>query len=336
MPEERERSRQALKEAVQDAIKERLYWVAGLEQVPSGRLKSVGEQIFAQVYPKALPFPFDGFATASGGGAAEATQLTRSLIAHQVDGPWVQAQAKRLQNRVTSVLAHSWRALATSGKLTEPVNPQVKAAFDWLKQAHGDDPKRTLWVSYQALIAPPYGMNASSAAVLLGLLLGGTHPPRRIEHGGQMVAAADWVASAFPAQRGKHHLEASVLQKTTLRFLSEDSEGRWRALLDSWETEQQYQKLVDMAKQAAQMQKVEPLPEVLEGRLKYLQDKSEKAAIHLREFKAKLAEWEEGIERAQRQNKVGELLRISTLLFRQRQEVEDGTCWPEQFGIECE
>ena len=247
VPEERERSRQALKEAVQDAIKERLYWVAGLEQVPSGRLKSVGEQIFAQVYPKALPFPFDGFATASGGGAADATQLTRSLIAHQVDGPWVQAQAKRLQNRVTSVLAHSWRALATSGKLTEPVNPQVKAAFDWLKQAHGDDPKRTLWVSYQALIAPPYGMNASSAAVLLGLLLGGTHPPRRIEHGGQMVAAADWVASAFPAQRGKHHLEASVLQKTTLRFLSEDSEGRWRALLDSWETEQQYQKLVEMA-----------------------------------------------------------------------------------------
>jgi len=34
-----------------------------------------------------------------------------------------------------------------------------------------------------------------------------------------MAAAAEWVASAFPAQRGKHHLEASVLQETTLRFL---------------------------------------------------------------------------------------------------------------------
>ncbi|MEA1052177.1 hypothetical protein U5801_20540 [Lamprobacter modestohalophilus] len=336
VPEEQERSKRALKEAVEEGIKERLYWVAGISDVPTGRLARVGEQLFARVYPRALPFPFDGFTTSSGGGAADATQLARSLMMRQIDGNWVPAQPRRLQNRVAEVLVRSWRVLTSAGKLTEPQNPEVKLAFDWLKQVHSDDPGRSLWVSYQALMAPPYGLNASSAAVLLGLLIGGEHPPRRIEHGGQMVAAMDWVSSAFPAQRGKHFLDALILRKTTLRFLSEDSAGRWRALLERWETEERYQTLVELDREAQQLQKAEPVPEVLEGRLKYLQDKSEKAAIQLREFRAKLVEWEQGIERAERQNKVGELLRISTLLFRQRRQVEDGSCWPKPFGNDCE
>jgi len=335
VPEEQTRSRQALKAAVQEAIKQRLYWVAGLDEVPKGRLKQVGEQIFEQVYPQAPPFPFDGFATANGGGAADASQLMRSLITHQVDGSWVQAQPKRLQNRVGTLLARSWRALSPRGTLTAPTQPLLKAAFDELQRLHTETPTRTLWTSYQALVAPPYGMNASSAGVLLGLLLGVEHPPRRLEQAGEMLAAADWVTAAFPGQRNKHVLDAAVLGKTTLRFLSEDSEGRWRQLLDQWEIEQSYEALVALAKQAAQMQKVEPIPEVLEGRLKYLQDRSEKAEHQLRELKAELTRWGNDIEKAERQNNVGELLRVATRLFRQRQAVEDEGCWPQRVGDEC-
>jgi hypothetical protein len=336
VPEERARSQQALKSAVQAAIKQRLYWVAGLEALPQGRLKSVGQQVFEQIYPQALPFPVDGFATSSGGGAADVAQLTRSLVARQVDGPWVQAQPKRLQNRVSRLLAHSWRALAASGKLTQPTQSQVKAAFEWLEQVHGEDPTRTLWQSYQALIAPPYGMNASSAGVLLGLLVGAQHPPRRIERDGVMVAAADWVSAAFPAQRGRHFFDESVLRKTTLRFLSEDTEGRWRLLLDRWEAEANYQHLAALAQEAERMQKTDPIPEVLEGRLGYLRDKSAQAEKALRQVEAELTQWEHAIEKAQRQNNVGELLRVSALLLRQRQAVQDGSHWPQAIGDECD
>ncbi|AFL72856.1 hypothetical protein Thivi_0814 [Thiocystis violascens DSM 198] len=47
----------------------------------------------------------------------------------------------------------------------------------------------------------------------------------------------------------------------------------------------------------------------------------------MRQFRAQLDEWEKGIERAERQNNVGELLRLSTLLLRQKQEVGDGVRW---------
>lgn len=336
VPEERARSHQALKESVQGAIKERLYWVAGFADVPAGRLKNVGEAIFAKIYPQALPFPFDGFATAAGGGAPDCAQLTRSLIARQVDGPWVQAQPKRLQNRVQSILVRSWSALPPSGELTEPVEPTVKAVYRWLQQRHQDDPKRTLWTSYRALIAPPYGMNAASAGLLLGLLLGGAHPSRRIEQEGEMTASSDWVSAAFPVQRGRHFLEQEILKKSTLRFLSEDSEGRWRGLLNRWEAEENYQKKVALAQEAERMRKIDPLPEILEGNYKYLQNQSHQASIKLREVRSQLERWEQEIEKAERQNAVDQLLKLAPLLLQQRQEMLNGPCWPDVYVKDCE
>lgn len=325
IPEERERSRLALREAVQEAIRGRAFWIAGVPEIPSGRLKAVAEAIFTTVYPQALPFPFDGFATANGGGAADAAQLMRSLATGQVDGPWVMSQPKKLQNRVHAVLVNSWRALLNDGRLVAPTDPKVKAVYSWLQQSHQDHPGKTLWSSYQALIAPPYGMNASSAGLLLGLLIGGINPPRRIEQRSEMVASGDWVATAFPAQ--KHYLKREILESSTLRFLSEDAESRWRSLLDRWESEESYQKKVETLHEAERMRRADPLPENLEGRYGYLRDKASEAGKELLAVHARRGEWERGIEKADRRDDLGNLLKIGTALVRQREEMEDNPCW---------
>ncbi|WP_020160014.1 hypothetical protein [Methylobacter marinus] len=336
VPEEMERSRQALKEYSQESIKQRLFWIAGFQDIPAGRLKQVGNEIFSQVYPHALPFPFDGFATSAGGGAADCAQLTRSLISRHVDGHWVQAQPKRLQNRVNSLLFCSWKALLPSGKLTSPVEPKVKAVFDRLEQNHKDNPKRTLWDSFKELIAPPYGMNAASAELLLGLMLGGIAPPRRIERRGEMVSSGDWLSEAFPKQQGKHYLDKSLLQNSILKFLSEDSEGRWRNLLNRWETEPNYQLILELANEAAQTNKVAPIPEVLEGIYLHLKDRANQIALKIKEIQNELDECELKIEKAEKNNAVGELLRVGTQLIKTRQRMEDEDCWPRQFIESCD
>lgn len=330
LPEESTRSRQALKSTVEVLIKERLYWIAGFPTPPEGRLKAVGAAIFAQVYPAALPFPFDGFATTSGGGPADCAQLTRSLIARQVDGAWMQTQKKQLQNRADALLAQSWRALPASGQLTEPQTPQVRTVYQGLQQAHRDDPRRTLWTSYQALIAPPYGMNAASAQVLLGLLLGIANPPRRIEQDGEIVAASDWADAAFPNARS-YFLNQALLETSTVRFLAEDSEQRWRNLLDRWDAEQNYQRQVALAEEARQMNKADPLPEVLEGRYRYLCDQARAAATQLHEARRRLDDVERSIERAERQNDLWPLFKLTPRLAEQVRELHDSALWPEPY-----
>lgn len=336
VPEESGRSRLALKDCVQEAIKKRLFWIAGFQDIPAGRLKQVGNGVFSKVYPQVLPFPFDGFATSAGGGAADCAQLTRNLVAHQVDGTWLQAQPKRLQNRVSSLLVRSWKALHTSGKLTSPTEPGVKAVFILLEKSHQEDPKRTLWDSFRQLIAPPYGMNAASAGLLLGVVLGGISPPRRIEVKGEMIASSDWVNEAFPAQRGRHFLEKVLLQKCTLRFLSEDSEGRWRSLLNRWESAENYQGIIQIAQEAAQIRKVDPLPESLEGTYRYLKDHADQIAQLLKDTQDELNQWELSIERAERQSSVGELLKTGIRIIKKRKLMEEEGCWPEPFIRTCD
>lgn len=327
VPDERERSSGVLKEIVEETIRERIYWIAGLPVVPVGRLKKVGEEIFTYVYPLALPFPFDGFATAAGGGPADCAQLTRSLIAHQVEGSWVQAQPRRLQNRVHVSLVSSWMVLPPSGKLTEPAELKVRLAYQWLQKSHQDDPKRNLLQSYKALIAPPYGMNAASAGLLLGLMLGGNHPPRRIEREGVMAASGDWVNDAFPAKRGGHYLEQTILEQSTVRFLSDDAEGRWRDLLGRWEGEQNYQIIGTLADEADRMHRIDPRPEVLDGLYFHLRERSDQALQHLLSMHKKLEDCERGVEMAARKGNVGEFLRIGSMLVLQRQLMEADSCW---------
>ncbi|MFC1702457.1 hypothetical protein ACFL1J_06935, partial [Pseudomonadota bacterium] len=333
--DERERSRAALKTGVQQEIKERLYWIAGFPEAPSGRLRTVSFSIFEKVYPNATPFPFDGFGSAAGGGPADAVQLARGLIARQVSGPWVQSQPKRLQNRVDAVLVQSWKALLRSGKLVAPSNPGVKALYQWLEQAHREDPQRNLLVSYRDLIAPPNGLNASSAALLLGLLLGLDNPPRRIEQAGELLASSDWLQEAFPSQRGRHHLNEDVLAETCLRFLSLDSEDRWRELLSRWEAEENYEGLNTLSQEAENMRSVDPLPEALEGNYNYLWDRSSKALAELVRVEKKLDGWWRGIEKADQNSNVSHAIKIGDRVLRQIDEITESPKWPAKFVEEC-
>lgn len=328
VPEEKGRSERALKELVQDVIRQRLFWIAGFSSIPAGRLKHVGEAVFEAVYPQTVPFPFDGFGSSSGAGAADCAQLTRSLVSRQVNGAWIQAQPKKLQNRVTTLLNQGWGSLRTSGQLAEPSNPQVKVAYEHLVKLHQDNPSQTLLQSFQMLLAPPYGMNAASAGLLLGLFLGLETPPRRIEYNHQMMAAGDWLTDAFPAQKGKHFLDQTVLGKSAVRFLSADAAGRWRQLLNQWEAEQQYEAIIRLKYQVEKTRKIEPLPESMEGVYHVLLDRANKVLEQVHDAQKKLDQWERDIEHAERQSNVGHLLKVGSQLLRQQAVFMKEGCWP--------
>lgn len=336
VPSERSRSINALQESAQNALKERKFWISGFATPPEGRLKKVAEEVFLFVYPKVVPFPFDGFGTAAGGGALDCAQLTRSLITRQVDGDWVQAQPKRLQNRVGVSLVSSWKALPSNGVLTSPAGVKVKPAYEWLKKSHLDNPNKTLWASYKGLIAPPFGMNGASAGLLIGLFLGDGSPPRRIERNGLMVASGEWVNEAYPAQKGRHFLDKLILEKSTLRFLSEDSEGRWRNILKRWELEKNHQIICDISHEVERMQRIEPRSEKFDGLYLHLKERSEKSVFELVEFKGKLEGCETALERAASNGNVGEFLRIGTQLFHMKSKMDLDECWPDSCIQNCD
>ncbi|MCW8885042.1 MAG: hypothetical protein OQK12_07270, partial [Motiliproteus sp.] len=336
VPDEQSRSKKTLQEASQQAIKTRCYWISGFDTAPNGRLRVVGTSIFSSVYDRSLPFPFDGFASANGGGAKDAAQLARGLIARQVDGPWVQSQTKSIRNRVNAVLANGWGVLLPSGKLCEPQEPSVSAVYQGLLEAHQENPSQSLLVSYQELIKPPYGLNASSAGLMIGLLLALDSPPRRIEEKGSLVSSSEWLGRASPGKQGKHHLEQAVLSQTTIRFLSEDAETRWRGLLNRWEAEQHFDPKLTLADEAYQMLKEDPLPEAMEGNFKYLVDATDVIRNTLQETKDKLAKWEKRLEKALHNQSIEHAITLAGSLINKRSEMEQSGLWPDRYFEECD
>jgi hypothetical protein len=121
-----------------------------------------------------------------------------------------------------------------------------------------------------------------------------------------------------------------------LRFLAADSAQRWRELLNRWDAEESYQTKVTLADEARRMARIDPLPETLEGLYRYLCDQALEASAKLHEVRARLDDVERNIEKAERQDDVGRLLKLTPRLAEQRRELENTARWPERYRRDAE
>ena len=331
IPDELTQCQDSLKESSQNLLKEGLFGVAGFAQVPKARLRIVGTNIFQTIYSKAIPFPFDGFASSSGGGPLDVVTLIRALVTQQVNGQWAQAQPKRLQNRLNSVLIKSWKAFLPSGKLFCPSEKLVKELFTLLETEHRSNSSKTLFDSYEVLLKPPYGLNASSAGLMLSLLIGIDNPPRRIEFDHQMIASGEWIQKALSDQKGRHYLDEIILKKTTLKFLSEDSISRWKTLLSQWEEATEYSRISLFFREAEKMARIDPLPEVLEGNFKYLQDKTRDVEEKLANKTNRIESFERQIDTISKRNDIAEAISLAGKANYEIKKMKEEGVWPSDF-----
>ncbi len=336
LADEQESSRNALKRAVDDALRERRFQVAGLSEPPSGRLKQSADQIFAEIYPGALPFPFDGFATNNGGGAIDAVRLAKALMGTQVSLPWINMQPARLRNRADAVLMQSWQALRPdTGEPRMPRRPGMAALLNKLQQAHQDDPARTLLASYREVIAPPHGLNASSVAVLFGLLLA-LRDPQRVVVDGEQLVPAQWMERAFVARPGRHQLDEDALAAATLRFFDADAETRWRAFIERWSATEGLQEQVHLAKEAEQQRQREPVPPSLAVDYQRLSSEADHAARRLLEAQHAIRHWLDEIEQAVRRESVHYALKFGATALHKQAEMSESGIWPRNLLDDCE
>ncbi|WP_156404018.1 hypothetical protein [Massilia sp. Root1485] len=311
IPEERELAKQGLRAALRDAIKDRVSLVAGTE-VAAGRLNTEANAIFKQVYPQALPFPFDGLNTLNGNGNADVASLSRALFGREVSSSWLTVQPVKLQNRVRTVLGTSWGVLSRDAQAqVKPVpdNLQIRAVLQQLEDAHKSDPQRTLADDLAMLTKPPFGCSLASASLLLALFVGKPVPPRAIRYQQNGISLNEWLEAAY-GTNGKFLLD-SALHKTTILFLTEDALTRWQVFMNAWEAETTYEGNVKRWNEAERMRSHDPLPEQLEANFKFLRQNAEKDHEQLRHHTNVIDELERRLETALRNKNVREYVAVA-------------------------
>ena len=270
---------------------------AGFSELKAMRLTKAGQEIFSACYPSAIPFPFDGFATASGAGGQakkDNLELVRAIVKGEFNDEWIQSRPVRLRNRASQVLANAWRILDHSGNVSnKPSNPKVKVVLEQMDAWHKDYPKRTLEQTRQALFLPPFGLNVASAGLLLGLFLGRRLPRWRILLSGQTVDVSTWLSHALKAS----DFDAKVLAKTTLHVISEGAIERWHNLINQWQGVSSHQQRIELYRQAKLMGKEDPVPNELLYKFEKLVDEVQFSEREIAAYEQRLEEIQRELER---------------------------------------
>lgn len=282
--------------------------VAGIGEGTARRLTKAGQEIFAACYPSVIPFPFDGFATASGAGSQakkDVLELVRALAKGELNDEWIQSRPSRLRNRAAHVLANAWRILDQSGNVSSvPAHPQVEAVLEQMDAWHKDDPERSLEQTRQTLFSPPFGLNVASAGLLLGLFLGRRVPRWRISVAGQTYDVSSWLGHALKIS----DFDAKALAQSTVQAISEGALERWQSLIDRWQSVPRHRQRLEFYRQAKVMEKEDPVPDELIYKFEKLVDEARDAQTQLSAFEHRSEEIQRELERRlQKENSIGGL-----------------------------
>jgi hypothetical protein len=323
LPEEKERSSRVLREEIQVAVRQRLFAVAGMDEIAGQRLQLTAQWIFEQIYPQIFPFPFDGFQSKTGAGPKDCALVTKALIGRQVSGDWIATQPRQVQSRVTRLLVQVWKVMGREGKLLPRPGLEELAILLDLVESALKEKRATIYDVYLKLLEPPYGFNSSSAGLIIGLLLARETPPRALTYQNDNIAVQDWLALVYPGRTAKSFLDKNCLKSTRIVFLSEDSLQRWEKVLADLECEENLRKKVELFAAAESMKRTDQIPATLLGRFHFVAEKASEAKLLLAEHVKKVESIELALEKAVKKNDVNSLIHFGSDLKKHLKSMEE-------------
>jgi len=263
---------------------------ATAQEIPVSLLSATLTDLFKAVYPNYIPFPFDGFSTASGNAATDCALFTRELFLGHMDRDWIAARPAKQKNRAVEVLNNSWGALDSAGAIRLlPANQSVRRVIKILETQltlHSGPQSLNLGEALRMLCAPPYGCSIASAGLLLALFAGGRKGKLDLMRGGQSVSTETWLQSALP----RNYFEQSVLNDTFVVQVSGVTMDEWSRLLNAWEIEATHSGKIEYRQKADELVKRLPVPQSLYYQYENLCLRADQAQRHLNDYGRKLDE----------------------------------------------
>ena len=120
--------------------------------------------VFENVYPKAVPFDFDGFDSKQPAKARKAfCSITRLLLSGAISDDTVHSFPADVRNRLEATLftssAYSWKIINSNYQIIPPENKAVREVYNTIVDSVPENGEIALDELLNKLMAPPYGMN---------------------------------------------------------------------------------------------------------------------------------------------------------------------------------
>lgn len=307
----------------------RQYLTASGGMSGGGALSRVLSNLFADVYPARIPFPFDGFEKTKGLAAGDCETFTRQLFGGGLTRDWIAALPPRTKNRATNLFDITWQALGDTGQVRlKPGHPAVRRLFGWLdcwlEKGEADIPAYldpveqietgtvegtvdaggggllSLGRVLRIFCGPPFGLNLASAGLVLGLYYCRRQDSLQLLYKGEPCKIADWLHRAFAGR----FLDTAVLDESVFCRISRQDVSEWQKLLDEWESAAALDELLQMEKKAEALRQKAALPGELYYRLELLKKNNNEHRARLRDYESRLNNALERLEKGRQHQDV--------------------------------
>lgn len=237
VPAQQRGQEELLEQALGDAIRERniLAGVA-LDEAPR-RLRAFGDAVFEKLFPKIIPFPFDGFTTKGGvsQAAKDCAEFTRSLFLSPVFSyDDTQSMSVQKRNRAQTVLKDAWSVFSeTDGAVSvRRATASIKSLMEEWNKALFSDEGLSAPAALERACAAPYGANLFSAGLLLSVFFRAHRNAKDI----QALKAGDTVEIEALAPVIPDRTALDPKDFKDIRFVKAVSgdDSPWKAIVDDW------------------------------------------------------------------------------------------------------
>jgi len=304
-------------------LKDRYYITSFQQEKKSNRLKILATELFNDIYPSVLQFPFDGFSTSRGNAANTCFQLTNELFQGILDYNKVLALPIRDKNRALAVLETHWSIFNKNGSISrKPKNQIVQTIIeDWDRILESDTEKFIIGDELIKIIRPPYGANIASAGLLLGVYLSPRINNLILQEDRNQLAISQLIQdnNLF---KGKF-VDTSRLKNIELIKVGEESTSEWEKILDEWENEESHKGKIRYFLKAEKIKRRIPIPGQLASRYKYLCKESIEAENEIKIMDENINRALMRMERGQEEDNIGKLSRGAAELFGLQKKMED-------------
>jgi len=264
------------------------------------RLADYCETRFAQVYPRAIPFVFDGFQNKTIAPAKKLlAQIAKNLLTGRMDYQSIQAMSRDFRNRVDAVLLvdrpMSWGVLSSDYKLSYPQDEGVRSIYQEIDRALERDGSLEIGNIFFKYLAAPYGLNEFSLGLLLSCYIAYKGPEVKVSLKDTVIKTLDWAEKAY-LDKG---IDFRVLEDTKLIRVDVDRYlARYTQLCERIECTSDVEEAYQLASELEGLKREQDVPAELEYRVKACEGILEEALRLCPEIMRRIESYSEDFERA--------------------------------------
>ncbi len=274
----------------------------GIESVAK-RLKVYLTSVFEDVYPRAVPFDFEGFDAKGATGAAYKNFCTimKWILMDGMSYVSLKSQSSDVKNRIDSLLGphgiYSWRALSNDYKSVAPSNGEISRLYNALETILNTKKVIPFKHIITQLTASPYGMNEYSAFMFLCLFSELYSYTTRFELNGSRYSTNAWAEEVLQDKK----FDAKLFNKTKLLLIDVgETVSRYRNIYTKIKKNTDFAKVSALREELEKLKQEEAVPEALEAEDELATDRLSEGDRLCRIYTDQMAEIAESFSKAER------------------------------------